>query len=203
VFRGMMRIVRGRPGIAGRRWLPALACALALAAGTQAAAPAQPAAAAQAPGAPAAASADATAVQGAAVKASAGATLEQCVTSTQQLERSATFVGEMTVIPGTARMLMRIEVLERVPHEALFHQVSYPGLGQWLRAAPGVRTYKNLDKVTDLSAPADYRAAVHFRWLNAKGRLIRSQELRTGRCVQPAAPAPTPAGSTAPTASGG
>jgi len=124
-------------------------------------------------------------------KAPAAATLEQCVTAVEQVERSATFVGEMTAIPGTARMQMRIDVLERGPHAAAFRAISYPGLGQWLRAAPGVRTYKNLDKVTDLSAPAVYRAAVHFRWLNAKGRLIRAMELRTGRCQQPAPPAGT------------
>jgi hypothetical protein len=122
----------------------------------------------------------------------ASATLEQCVTSVEQSERSATFVGEMTAVPGSAHMLMRIEVLERAPREAAFHAVSYPGLGIWLRAASGVKTYKNLDRVTDLSAPAVYRAAVHFRWLNAKGHLIKALELRTPRCEQPAAPATTP-----------
>jgi len=132
----------------------------------------------------------ATALPSAAVnKLPATATVEQCVTSVEQPERSVTFVGEMSAIPGSARMLMRIEVLERAPKEALFHAVTYPGLGLWLRASSGVRTYKNLDKVTDLSAPAVYRAAVHFRWLNAKGRLIRSLELRTGRCEEPAPPA--------------
>ena len=122
----------------------------------------------------------------------ASATLEQCVTSVEQSERAATFVGEMTAVPGTAHMLMRIEVLERASREAAFHAVSYPGLGIWLRAAPGVKTYKNIDNVTDLSAPAVYRAAVHFRWLGAKGRLIKALELRTPRCEQPAAPAKTP-----------
>jgi hypothetical protein len=154
-----------------RLLVAALACALVLAPSASAAAGAQ-------------------AAQG---RQNASATVEQCVTAVEQAARSATFVGEMTAIPGTARMLMRIEVLERMPAEALFHTVSYPGLGQWLRAVPGVHTFKNLDKVTDLSAPAVYRAAVHYRWLNARGRLIRSLELSTGRCEEPAPPAPTPA----------
>ena len=38
-----------------------------------------------------------------------------------QTERSATFAGEMTAIPGTARMAMRIDMQERLPGEALFH----------------------------------------------------------------------------------
>ena len=86
-------------------------------------------------------------------------------------------------------MQMRIEVLERVPREALFRTVTYPGLGVWLRAAPGVKTFRNLDRVTDLSAPAFYRAAVHFRWLNARGHVMRSMDLRTPPCQEPASAA--------------
>jgi len=123
-----------------------------------------------------------------AAKPPAAATIEQCVTAVEQAERSVTFVGEMTAVPGTARMLMRIEVQQRTPREALFHAVSDPGIGQWLRAAPGVHTYRNLDKVTNLTAPAVYRAEVHFRWLNGKGHLIKTLSLRTGRCDQPAPP---------------
>jgi hypothetical protein len=126
-------------------------------------------------------------------KAPASASLEQCVTAVQQPARSATFVGEMNAIPGTWRMQMRIEVLERPPQETLFHAVTYPGLGVWLRSASGVKTFKNFDKVTDLSAPAVYRAAVHFRWLGGHGRVIRTLVLRTAHCEQPAPPAMSPA----------
>jgi hypothetical protein len=117
------------------------------------------------------------------------ATLEQCVTSPEQAERTATFAGEMLAVPGTAKMEMRIEVLERQPKELLFHAVTAPGLGVWRVAAPGVKTYRYLKEVTNLSAPASYRAAVRFRWLGAKGKLIRAQELRTPRCLQPVVPA--------------
>ncbi len=116
------------------------------------------------------------------------ATLEECLTSSSQAERSATFAGEMASIPGAAKLEMRIEVLERLPRELIFHTVSAPGLGVWRTAAPGVKTYRYLKEVTNLAAPAAYRAAVRFRWLNAKGKLIRSAELRTERCLQPASP---------------
>ncbi len=53
---------------------------------------------------------------------------------------------------------------------------------------PGVKSYSYLKEVTNLSAPAPYRAAVRFRWLNAKGKLIRAAELRTPRCLQTAEP---------------
>jgi hypothetical protein len=119
----------------------------------------------------------------------AGASTEQCVTSVVQAERSATFVGEMTAVSGTVRMQMRIDVLERGQGEERFHSIAYPGLGRWLRSSTGVKTYRNFSKVTDLSAPAVYRATVYYRWLGAKGRVIRTFSLRTPRCEQPAAPA--------------
>jgi hypothetical protein len=122
-------------------------------------------------------------------KPSASATLEQCVTAVNQTERSATFAGEMTAIAGSARMEMRIDVLERMPEEIRFHAVSAPGLGVWRSSSQGVKLYKYLKQVTNLSAPAFYRAAVRFRWLNARGRVVKAVELRTARCQQPATPA--------------
>jgi hypothetical protein len=134
----------------------------------------------------------------------ATATVEQCVTTGEQVDRAATFSGEMTAIAGTARMAMRIEVQERLPEEGLFHTVSAPGLGVWRGSAPGVKIYQYVKQVTNLSSPADYRALVRFHWLNDKGYVIRRAERHTLQCMQPAsvpAPAPvtpvTPGGSTA------
>ena len=118
------------------------------------------------------------------------ATLEQCVTSVDQAERAATFAGEMAAIPGSSKMEMRIDVLERTPPEMVFHSVSAPGLGVWRTAAPGVKSYRYLKEVTNLAAPASYRAAVRFRWLSSRGRLIKTAELRTPRCLQPTSPPP-------------
>jgi hypothetical protein len=113
------------------------------------------------------------------------ATLEQCVASTVQAERSATFTGEMTAVPGAARMAMRVDLEERAPSELEFHPVTAPGLGVWRSADPKVKVYKYLKQVTNLSAPASYRGVVHFRWINAKGHVIKRAERATGRCLQP------------------
>src|SRR5689334_16433915 len=78
------------------------------------------------------------------------ATLTQCVTSVLQPERSATFSGEMSAVPGTARMAMRIEIEERLPHEALFHVVAAPGASAWRTSEPHVKIFKYLKQVTDL-----------------------------------------------------
>jgi hypothetical protein len=120
------------------------------------------------------------------------ATLEQCVTSVVQAERSATFAGEMTAIPGTAKMAVRIDVEERIPGELEYHTVSAAGLGVWRAADPKVKVYKYLKQVTNLSAPASYRGYVRFRWLNAKGHVIKRAERLTTRCLQPAPPVEAP-----------
>jgi len=121
----------------------------------------------------------------------ASATVEQCVTSVDQSERSATFSGEMTATPATARMAMRIVIQERTAADAQFHTVTAPGLGVWRDAEPKVKDYKYLKQVTNLSSPAVYRALVGFRWLNSKGRQIRREERLTPKCEQPAAPIAT------------
>ncbi len=113
------------------------------------------------------------------------ATLEQCLSEGEQAERSATFAGEMSLIPGTTRMEMRIDVIERMPGEITYHTVSAPGLGVWRGSVPGVKTYKYLKQVTNLAGPAFYRGVVRYRWLNGKGRLILASILRTKRCEQP------------------
>jgi hypothetical protein len=125
---------------------------------------------------------------------SASATLEQCVAALAENERAATFAGEMTAIAGSARMEMRIDLLERLPGQARFHTVNAPGLGLWRASAPGVKVFRYVKQVVNLAAPASYRGAVRFRWLNARGRLMRVLELRTASCAQPAAPAAPLAG---------
>jgi hypothetical protein len=116
------------------------------------------------------------------------ATLAQCVTSVTQAERSATFAGEMSAVPGTAKMAMRIDVEQRLPHEPQFRAVVAPGVGAWRSSEPKVKVFKYLKQVTDLAAPARYRASIRFRWLNGHGVTIRRAVRVTRACVQPATP---------------
>jgi hypothetical protein len=124
----------------------------------------------------------------------ASASLEQCATATvPQTERSVTFAGEMIAIPGTVRMEIRIDLQERTLGELPYRTVSAPGLGVWHSSAAGVKVFAHIQQVTNLSAPAIYRGALRFRWVGADGHLLKSEELRTVRCEQPA-PSPTTAG---------
>jgi hypothetical protein len=112
-------------------------------------------------------------------------TLEQCVTSTVQIERSATFTAQMVATPATQKMALRFELQERMRGETDFHTVIAPGLGVWQRSEPGVKIYKYVKQVTNLAAPEAYRAIVRFRWSGEKGRVLKRAELRTQKCVQP------------------
>jgi hypothetical protein len=133
------------------------------------------------------------------------ATLEQCLTAVDAIDRSATFNGEMQTVAGASRMAMEIVVQEHAPGEVGFHTLSAPGLDVWQRSETGVKIYKDVRQVTDLPAPAAFRATVSFRWLNEKGHVIKSTARRTPICRQsappkPAAtPTPPPAPAPAPT----
>jgi hypothetical protein len=141
-------------------------------------------------------------VPGEATKPGAFATLQQCVTSATQAERSATFAGEMSAIPGATKMEMRVDVLERTPGDLAYRAVIAPGLGVWRVSAPGVKQYTYLKQVTNLSAPAFYRGSIRFRWLSAKGRLLKAMVLRTRRCEQTVETETSPSTGNSPTQPG-
>jgi hypothetical protein len=117
------------------------------------------------------------------------ASLQQCLTATSQGERSATFAAEMNAVPGSVRMLIRVDVQEESPGETAFRTITAPGLGVWRGSDAGVKTYRYLKQITNLSAPASYRADVRFRWVGARGHLIKVTERHTAHCQQPAPPA--------------
>ncbi len=135
------------------------------------------------------------------------ATLEQCVTSTVQGERSATFTAHMVAPDTTQRMAIKIQLQQRLRGESEYHTITAPGLGVWHSSEPGVRIDNYVQQVTNLTAPASYRALVEFHWLSNKGRLLKRAELHTSHCLQPtlagqvtqtpptaSTPTPTPAG---------
>jgi hypothetical protein len=123
-------------------------------------------------------------------KSLASATLEQCATATApQTERSATLVGEMSAIAGTARMQIDVQLQERSALEARFRTVHAPALGVWHSSNPGVKVFAHIQQVTNLSAPAVYRGLIGFRWLDAEGHVLKSELLHTAVCEQPSVPA--------------
>ena len=111
--------------------------------------------------------------------------IEQCLTSTVQAERSATFTAQMTATAATQKMAMRIELQQRQQGESEFHNLAAPGFGVWRTSEPGVKIYKYVKQVTNLDAPAAYRVTVRFHWIDERGRVLKREELHTLRCVEP------------------
>jgi hypothetical protein len=117
-------------------------------------------------------------------------TLEQCVTSGVQAERSATFVAQMVATAPTQKMGMKINLEERLRGEGEYHVVAAPGFGVWRASEPGVKIYKYVKQVTNLAAPVVYRVAVKFRWVGDKGKVIKRADVHSSRCFQPTLTAP-------------
>lgn len=113
------------------------------------------------------------------------ATVEQCVSSSVQAERSATFVAQMVATAPTQKMAIKINLEERLRNEPEYHMVAAPGFGVWRSSEPGVKIYKYVKQVTNLTAPVVYRVAVKFRWVGDKGKVIKRADLRSSRCFQP------------------
>lgn len=114
----------------------------------------------------------------------AQATLKECHPAPDQASRFATFQGEMTAIPGSQRMAIRVDLLERMP-DGVQHHLSGPGLGVWRRSGPGVQDFQYVKQITNLPAPAAFHAIVRFRWLGARTRVLRRAQRATPACVQP------------------
>jgi hypothetical protein len=98
----------------------------------------------------------------------------------------------MTTIPGAQTMAVRVDLQERTPTAPRFRVVSAPGLGVWHDSEPYVKVFRYLAQVTNLAAPASYRALVSFRWMSAGGQVISHVTRRTPVCKQSAT---RPAGS--------
>jgi uncharacterized membrane protein YgcG len=73
-----------------------------------------------------------------------------------------------------------------------FTQVPDPGFGSWQASNPRVTNFTANEDVLDLPAPGSFRAVVHYRWLNARHKVIRIDRRVTPACVETAVPAPLP-----------
>jgi hypothetical protein len=84
-------------------------------------------------------------------------------------------------------MMMRFSLLQRLGPgpKGTFKKLSVPGWGSWEKSDPGRQGFVFTKRVEGLVAPAAYRAAITFRWLDAKGRVQRTTTRTTAACEQP------------------
>ena len=113
------------------------------------------------------------------------ARLAACQTGPNAADRYAVFSGSMPRVRGAVTMAMRFVLFERQP-QGRFLAVSLPHWGVWEKTTKkGVPGFIFTKRVEQLAAPAAFRAAVTFRWLDAKGRLIAAKRRTSPICHQP------------------
>jgi len=100
----------------------------------------------------------------------------------------------MRPVPGTERMALKFELLQREPHRRTFTEVprGNTDLGTWehpskpptLGSRPG-DYWKVKKPVVNLSSPAVYKFRVSFRWLNSSGKSLGTVVRQSQLCNQP------------------
>jgi hypothetical protein len=133
----------------------------------------------------AALSGGAAAPAGAAAPPPLSAALTSCVRSPDEAQRAASFTAGMPALRRTARMELRFDLYQRSSARRPFTRVRVPRWGVWQRSKRNVAGFVFRKHVNGLQAPADYRAVVRFRWLDARGRVQRRARRVTRACRQP------------------
>ena len=96
----------------------------------------------------------------------------------------AIFEGSMRAVPGSARMQMRFTLQTRPTRDDEWVRVAGPRLDTWVGSDPGKLRYVYDKRVDGLVAPADYRARVRFRWVDAAGGTIARTHRESQVCRQ-------------------
>ncbi len=84
---------------------------------------------------------------------------------------------------GTDRMWVKFKLQERAG-AGRFRTVAAPGLGVWRKSRSGVRGFAIRQRVLALGEGASYRVAVHFRWYDADGDVLRRARRLSRTCRQ-------------------
>jgi hypothetical protein len=107
-----------------------------------------------------------------------------CHPSDDVTQRFATFVGMMRSVPKTAKMAMRLTLLEKL-HSPDFTAVALPDLRPWRRSKKGATSFIYTQRVTALRDGGAYRMRVQFRWYDSSGKVLKTRTVRSGACHQP------------------
>ncbi len=93
------------------------------------------------------------------------------------------YSAHMHAVPGTARMSLRIRLLEKYG-DGDFKRVSSKGLGVWRKSRPGATAFRYKQRIRGLHQGATYRAVVRYRWLGSDGKPFLTARHRSQVCSQ-------------------
>ena len=93
------------------------------------------------------------------------------------------YSAHMHAVPGTARMALRIRLLERYGNGD-FERVSAEGLDVWRKSRADASVFRYKQRVRGLHRGAVYRAVVHYRWFGPDGDVFLKARRRSQICSQ-------------------
>jgi hypothetical protein len=124
-------------------------------------------------------------VAAAADKPSLAARLASCTTGVDDADRAAAFTGSMPASSTSRSMQMRFVLLQRRGTTGAYKALVVPDWGTWVSSQPGRAGFVFTQRIDSLLAPAGYKAAIYFRWRDAKGHVLRMVRRTTRACEQP------------------
>ncbi|MEA2272232.1 MAG: hypothetical protein QOI98_940 [Solirubrobacteraceae bacterium] len=113
----------------------------------------------------------------------ASASVETCHRAATQPDRFVAFVADARAVPGSATMAIRFDLQRRRAGER-YHTIHAAGLGQWHRSEPGVDIFRYRKQVSNLPAPANYRAIARYRWYDRRGSIVARARRVSSPCRQ-------------------
>jgi hypothetical protein len=99
-------------------------------------------------------------------------------------DRAATFYARMQSIPGSSKMQVRFQLMERLGRES-WNKLDVPALRQWRTSSAGVRRFGWKQTVDALRLGGAYKARVQYRWLSVAGGVLGTQTHDTPVCHGP------------------
>jgi archaellum component FlaF (FlaF/FlaG flagellin family) len=97
--------------------------------------------------------------------------------------RAATFYARMYAVKGTNTMAMRFTLLNRAG-DGPPSVVDNPSLSQWRKSRAKVKRFGYAQSVEGLEKGGVYAVQVQFRWLDSRGKVIRSVKRTSNSCRQ-------------------
>src|SRR3954451_2901099 len=109
--------------------------------------------------------------------------VRSCDVGSTAKQRAATFYARMHAVKGTDQMQMRFTLIDRAgdgPPAVLDNSA----LAQWRQPRPGVSRFGYAQSVAGLDSGGVYAVQVQFRWIDSRGRVIRSVKRASDACRQ-------------------
>jgi hypothetical protein len=109
--------------------------------------------------------------------------VRSCEAGDTSKHRAATFYARMYAVKGTNTMAMRFTLINKAG-DGPPTVVDNPSLSQWRKSRPKVARFGYAQSVEGLEKGGVYAMQVQFRWLDSRGKVIRSVKRTSKSCRQ-------------------